>query len=59
MYGVSNGAKMISSAINMLANKAVDPSPLISKEIAFADVADALKKEIEHPHRYIKVLVKM
>jgi threonine dehydrogenase-like Zn-dependent dehydrogenase len=59
VFGVSNGAKLIPAAINMLANKAVTPRPLISKEISFEEVGDTLADEIAHPQKYVKVLVKM
>ena len=59
VYGVSNGAKLIPAAINMLANKVVSAAPLISKEIDFASVGDTLKEQSEHPNKYIKVLVRM
>ena len=56
---VTNGAKMISSAINMLANRTVVVNDLISSIVPFLDVAKALKEKIEYPHKDIKVLVKM
>ncbi len=59
VYGVSNGAKMIPAAINMLANKRVETAPLVSREIPFSSVAEALKEQADHPHKYLKVLVKI
>ena len=57
--GVCSGAKQIPSAINMLANKMITPTPLISKEIPFDAAGAMLKEQVEHPNKYIKVLVKM
>jgi L-iditol 2-dehydrogenase len=57
--GVNNGGKAIKSAINMLANKSVAVSPMISKEVGFADVGAAIREAAELPDKYIKIVVKV
>jgi len=59
VYGVSNGAKMIPAAINMLANRTVNVTPFVKRTIAFENVDEALKTQVDHPDKDIKVLVKM
>lgn len=57
--GITNGAKLIPIAINMLANKSVSVSKFISKVISFNEVGEALKEKMEYPNKHMKVLVKM
>lgn len=59
VMGVTDTGKNISSAINMLANKTVNVSSLISKEIPFAEAGDYVKEISALPHKYMKVIVKM
>ena len=59
VFGICNGAKLIPSAINMLANKAVTVAPMISKEADFLSVGELIAQQAEHPSLYIKALVKM
>jgi len=59
VYGVSNGAKLIPAAINMLANKTVSVAPMISKEADFHAAGALLKEQTEHPGLHIKALIKM
>jgi len=59
ILGVSNGAKLIPTAINMLANKTVSVFSAITGIIDFADVGEALQEQIKHPDKNIKVLVKV
>lgn len=58
VFGVSNGAKLIAPAINMLANKTVDVTNAISGVIAFDEVSRVLAEQIKHPDKNIKLLVK-
>lgn len=59
VFGVSSMGKNMLSAINMLANKSVKVAPLVSREIAFSEVADILEEMKQLPDKYIKVLVDM
>ena len=58
VYGVSNGAKLIPVAINMLANKIVKVSDMTSKEVEFNEVDKMIKEQAEHKGKYIKVMVR-
>lgn len=57
--GVNNGAKSITSAINMLVNNAVKVAPLVTKSIELKEVGDIIKDSSEHPDKYLKVVVKI
>lgn len=59
LFGISGMGKNIPSAINMLANKSVKVAPLISKEVKFDEVPEALKEMGQHPDKYVKVIVNM
>lgn len=59
LMGINNGAKYLPSAINMLANKTVDVSRLISKEIDFADVHKYVEEQSAMPNRFMKVVVSL
>ncbi|MCL2848117.1 MAG: alcohol dehydrogenase catalytic domain-containing protein [Firmicutes bacterium] len=59
LVGLNNGAKLIPSAINMIANKSVNVSSFITKIIPFSDVETIIKEQMEFPQKEIKVLVKM
>lgn len=58
VMGVNNGAHMYSSAINLLANRTLDVSRLISHEIKFDDVANSVREHIENPALFLKAVVK-
>ena len=57
--GISNGQKQIPAAINMLAKKAVDVSPFLTKEIKFDEVEQGLKEYSQNPLMYHKVFIKI
>lgn len=59
VMGVSDIGRNISSAINMLANKSVNVSQLISREIAFDECGTVIREMSENPGKYIKVIVNM
>ncbi len=59
VFGINNGARNMSTAINMLATGAVDVKSLVSKEVGLLDVKDAIEERITMPNKYMKVLVKM
>ena len=58
VMGVNNGARLFSSAINMLATRTVDVSPLISCEIAFGEVENSIRAHAENRNRFVKAVVK-
>jgi len=57
--GLTNGAKLIPSAINMIINKSVNVSSFVTKTVPFNDVETAIKEQIEFPQKELKVFVKM
>lgn len=59
VMGVSDIGRNMSSAINMLANKTVDVAPLISREVAFADVGGIVAEMADAPGKYMKVIINM
>lgn len=59
LVGVNNGAHMYSSAINLLANRTLDVSRLISHEIKFDDVAASVREHMENPALFMKAVVKV
>jgi len=58
IIGVTNGCKNIKTAINMLANKAVNVLPFVSVEIEFEDLPKYMEEMIQSPYKYVKVIVK-
>jgi len=59
VIGVSNGAKLIPTAINMLATKTISVQTAITSIVSFDDVEKEIKEQIKHPDKDIKVLVKV
>ena len=57
MSGVCNGEGEMSSAINLLANKAIHTEGLVNHTIDFEDVPKFVNECIKYPHKYNKVLV--
>lgn len=59
IFGVSSMGKNMQSAINMLANKNVGVTPLVSREIEFAEVKDTFDEMAALPEKYLKIIVNM
>ncbi|MCL2375745.1 MAG: alcohol dehydrogenase catalytic domain-containing protein [Firmicutes bacterium] len=59
IIGISNGAKLIPSALNMIALSGVKTAPLISKEIPFSEVGSCIETSINTSQEHLKILVKM
>ncbi len=57
VMGVSDIGRNLSSAINMLANKSVNVSQLISREIGFDECGTVIEEMAANPGKYIKVVV--
>lgn len=57
--GINNGQKQIPAAINMLAKKAVDVTPFITKEFRFEEAGQGLKEYSQNPLMYHKILIKI
>ena len=58
IFGVNNGAKLIPTAINMLATKTVSAQGATSAIAKFADLDKVVQEELKNPERDTKVLVK-
>lgn len=58
IVGVNNGAKQISAAINLLANRTLDVSKIISREIPFSGVGECVRELAQDKDRYIMTVVK-
>ena len=56
--GVNNGAKLFPAAINLLANRTVDVSKLISCEVKFGDVENSVREHAENIGRFVKAVVR-
>ena len=59
VIGINNGQKQIPAAINMLAKKAVDVTPFISKEIKFEEADKGIKDFSQNPLMYHKIFIKI
>ena len=57
MSGVCNGEGEMSSAINLLANKAIHTEGLLNHQVDFEDVPKFVAECVKYPHKYNKVLV--
>ncbi|MBR4800788.1 MAG: zinc-binding dehydrogenase [Clostridia bacterium] len=57
MRGVCNGDGEMSSAINLLANKAIHTEGLIDHQIDFEDFPKFVDECVKYPHKFNKVLV--
>ena len=58
IYNVNNGAKNLTGAINMLANKSVAVGGFVNKEVEFAEVGEIMAEMADNPDKYFKVAVK-
>ena len=57
MSGVCNGEGEMSSAINLLANKAIHTEGLINHELDFEDFPKFVAECVKYPHKFNKVLI--
>ena len=55
--GVSNGEGSMSSAINLLANKIVKTSGIISAAANFEEVPQVVENCVKYPYQYSKIVV--
>ena len=57
VFGVSNSAKLMPNAINLLAQKAVKVAPLISATIPFEKAGEAIQDQFMYPLKHIMQVV--
>ncbi len=58
-FGVTNGHKLGTNAINFLANRFMDVSQLVSAEIGFADSGAAFAGTLSLPDNHGKIIIKI
>ncbi len=59
VIGITNGQKQIPAAINVLAKKAVDMTPFVTKEYKFEQADQGLKEFSENAQKYHKIMIKV
>lgn len=59
VHGINNVAKNIATAINLLANGAVNVAPLITKTASFESVAGEIAQMANFPDKYIRIVIKI
>lgn len=55
--GINGGLKNLEMAINLLANKAVNVLPLITKEVPFDELPDAMENAANSTNPYTKIIL--
>lgn len=58
LYMVNSTGKNISSAINILANKAINLTGFLSKEIPLNEVGKNIQEQIDYPGKYLSVVMR-